>query len=179
MPTNIWSYMLALLLLHSTMIAMIIVLCCLCMTQRQRHVRELMRVLLSAKPNTQTPPTAATPVEQRQWRINISMNTLLNESNLVVIDESNQPTQLSKDVPTTFLNIIKHTMVQVCVKFYRPMWSSSSDNQYNELLLRLAVVILIKLVRAGEFTGVTHEEVQPSHLKNLFINHLKGTWLRK
>ncbi|KAH9817077.1 hypothetical protein DFH28DRAFT_1081352 [Melampsora americana] len=146
------------------------------------YIRKLVRFLLGLKPENKVPPSGATPAERRQWKTQTTIYGLLeagpadgeaadndiHESGLIVTDES-----------PNAVKIVRNTLSQAGVKRFRPEWEAPINLDDNAHLCRVATAIFIKLVRSGEYSGVSKSAAEVNTIYPMIVNHLNDVWRQK
>ncbi|EGG01094.1 uncharacterized protein MELLADRAFT_67324 [Melampsora larici-populina 98AG31] len=149
---------------------------------QRMYIRKLIRFLLGLKPENKIPLNGATPAERRLWRTETTIYGLLEAgpadeedadegvygSGLVVTDES----------PNS-VKIIQNTLSQAGVKRFRPEWEQPMNSDDNAHLCKVATAIFLKLVRSGEYSGVSKSVAEANTIYPMIVNHMNDTWRRK
>ncbi|KAH9820055.1 hypothetical protein DFH28DRAFT_924566 [Melampsora americana] len=164
------------------------------LTPRTARIRALIKVLIRTlyglKRGEKLVPSGASPAEKRSWMVNISLHELLNKAN-------NNPVSIEDPVPSTgdpcfpypngpggekasrtSLKIMWDVMHSVGVRTFRPDFSDSLSSPGNMFLFRMATVILIKLVKSGEYSDISSNDLEPKTVLKLIVAHVRGTWAR-
>lgn len=148
-----------------------------------------MRILLGVNKHDKLPPRSAPLEERRQWNQSMSIKDFLSSKNHTPSGELNSEELLMVEVRKAgikpdgesyeTLRIILDTLRRGNVKSFRPEPADLLSSPSNAFLWRIVTVILIRLLQAGEYTGVTKMETNPQHIYELVVAHMKGTWHRR